>query len=301
MAALPAGKAPACAYLLLFFGFKTSSSFFSCYSISKSFCTWFGFGICTREIKFHSIFFAVAVVERFLCSDSVSQFGPFCLIQNIGRPLWVYSFSKESPWSSRMRCSPFVFPKDICGSPPLSSNTLSPTLVVFLYPRTSQQLSGYLGIFAVSLLEKVFWRQSVFLYFLRYSACAFPLVCPFLWSLCSATRPSTVPWWAVSFFLPRTLYARHPEASRIATHEALPSVESSRCVSISGFTYSHDGVFRHIHSMRSVGGRTLQGLEQLCVSCTAFGLLPWLCRRLVPSTRVWRKRIPLPAWPRSLS
>ena len=196
---------------------------------------------------------------------------------------------------------PLCFPQRHLWFPSLSSNTLSPPLVVFLYPRTSQQLSGYWRIFAVSLLERVFGRQSVFLHFLRYSACTFPLVCPFLWSLCSATRPSTVPWRAVSFFLPRTLYARHLEASRIAMHEALPSVESSRCVSISGFTYSHDGFFRHIHSMRSVSGRTLQGLGQLCVSGSAFGLLPWLCRRLVPSTSVWRKRLPLPAWPRSLS
>ena len=249
MAALPAAKGHACARLL-FFCFKTSFSFFSCY----------GFGIFTREIKFPSIFFVFAVVERFLCSDSVSQFGPFLSDPKHWEAIVGVFFFKRVALVFQDAVQPFCFPQRHLWFPSLSNNTLSPLLAVFLYPRTSQQLSGYCGIFAVSLLERVFWRQSVIPHFLRYSACAFPLVCPFLWSLCSASRPfPTVLWRAVSFFLPRTLYARHLEASRIATHEALPSAESSRCVSISGFTCSQDGFFRHIHSMRSVGGRNSAG------------------------------------------
>ena len=209
---------------------------------------------------FHSIFFRLRRCRKI----SLLRFGfsvrPFFVDSKQWETVVGVLFLKTVALVFQDAVQPFCFPQRHLWFPSLSSATLSPPLAVFLYPRTSQQLSGYCGIFAVSLLERTFWQQSVFLHFLRYSACAFPLVCPFLWSVFGASRPfPTVPWRAVSFFFPRKLYARHLEACWIATHEALPSVESSRCASISGFTCWHDGFFRHIHLMHSVGGRNSAG------------------------------------------
>lgn len=63
-------------------------------------------------------------------------------------------------------------------------------------------------------------------------------------------------------------FARHPETPRITTARSLvESVKSSRCASILGIsTSSYEGFstpialfFRHIHTMRSVGGRNSAG------------------------------------------
>ena len=77
-------------------------------------------------------------------------------------------------------------------------------------------------------------------------------------------------------------FARHPEAPRITTARSLvESVESSRCASILGISTSlHEGFstpmalffFRHIHTMRSVGGRNSAGFGASGCIWHGFGL-----------------------------
>ena len=90
------------------------------------------------------------------------------------------------------------------------------------------------------------------------------------------------------FFLPRTLYARHPEASRITTHEALSRLWRAHAALLflpsppacaMGFL-----LLRGLFAFFATSTRcalsvelTLQGLGQRGVSGTAFGLLPGLC------------------------
>ena len=90
------------------------------------------------------------------------------------------------------------------------------------------------------------------------------------------------------FFLPRTLYARHPEASRVTTHEALSRLWRAHAALLflpsppacaMGFL-----LLRGLFAFFATSTRcalsvelTLQGLGQRGVSGTAFGLLPGLC------------------------
>lgn len=77
-------------------------------------------------------------------------------------------------------------------------------------------------------------------------------------------------------------------ASNRQAQRFVESVESSRCVAISGIsTCTYEGFstpmglalfIRHIHSMRSVGGRNSAGSG--ASECIAFGLLPGLYGRL---------------------
>ena len=90
------------------------------------------------------------------------------------------------------------------------------------------------------------------------------------------------------FFLPRTLYARHPEASRITTHEALSRLWRAHAVLLflpspptrtMGFLllWCLFAFFATSTPCALSVELTLQSLGQQGVSGTAFGLLPGLC------------------------
>lgn len=131
--------------------------------------------------------------------------------------------------------------------------------------------SGYCAIFMVSFLERIFCTTERISYFstrkrqrlsnsLSISSISLR---PFL----SFSRYSLMNCFIISS---QNTFARHPEAPRITTARSLvDSVESCHCASILGIsTSSHECMlfyyygtffFRHIDTMRSVGGRNSTG------------------------------------------
>ena len=72
-------------------------------------------------------------------------------------------------------------------------------------PAAFRVFQDFGGFFA----GKCFWQQSVFFFF--YDIAPMHFLDLFVLSLCGTSRPfPTTPWRAVSVFLARTLYARHP-------------------------------------------------------------------------------------------
>ena len=148
---------------------------------------------------------------------------------------------------------------------------LSPAVVVSPTARSSglDLGSGYCAIFMVSFLERIFCTTERISYFstrkrqrlsssLSISSISLR---PFL----SFSRYSLMNCFIISS---QNTFARHPETPRITTARNLvESVKSSRCASILGIsTSSYEGFstpialfFRHIHTMRSVGGRNSAG------------------------------------------
>ena len=144
--------------------------------------------------------------------------------------------------------------------------------------------SGYCAVFMVSFLQRIFCTTERVSYFstslkrqrlstsLSISSISLP---PFL----SFSRYSLMNCFIISS---QNTFARHPETPRITTARSLvESVESSRCASILGIsTSSHEGFstpmalffFRHIHTMRSVGGRNSAGSGASGCIWRGFGL-----------------------------